>query len=159
MSPCPTPASAASRTSPRYVASSRFTIAELAACHANDEQRNRIKRIARSLEATIPLSEFRVADHRFHAAIATPCGSPSLAEFYDKVLETLFTRRTSFTRQTFDSLLSASDNESVARLVIRDHQGPSRHRRERQRRRFGRRHRAAEMPPNQVEALLVAQMT
>lgn len=129
-------------------------IAELAACRASDEQRETIKRIARSFKANMPLKEFRAADHRFHAAVAAACGNPSLAELYGKVLETLFKST------DFESLLSASENESVVRRVIRD---------------ATKAHRdiatnlcagdidgvrkAAEAHLNQVEAVMVAQMT
>lgn len=129
-------------------------IAELAACRADDEQRAGIRRIARSFKASMSLEEFRATDHAFHAAVAKACGNPSLAELYGKVLEALFKST------DFDSLLSASENESVVRRVIRD--ATKAHRdiasslcagdAEAARK-------AAEEHLNQVEALMVAQMT
>jgi GntR family transcriptional repressor for pyruvate dehydrogenase complex len=129
-------------------------MAELAACRARDGQRDEIRQISRSFKSTMSLEEFRQADHRFHAAVAAACGNPSLAELYGKVLEALFEST------DFDSLLSASANESVVRRVIRD---------------ASKAHRdiatslctgdveavrkAAEEHLNQVEALMVAQMT
>jgi GntR family transcriptional regulator, transcriptional repressor for pyruvate dehydrogenase complex len=129
-------------------------MAELAACRATDEQRAEVARIARTFKADMSLEQFRAADHRFHEAVAAACGNPSLAELYGKVLDTLF-------RSTdFDSLLSASQNESVVRRVIRD---------------ASKAHKeiasslvagdveairkAAEKHLEQVEALMVAQMT
>lgn len=129
-------------------------MAELAACRAEEHQRQEIRRVARSFKSTMSLEDFRRADHRFHAAVAGACGNPSLAELYSKVLEALFEST------DFDSLLSSSENESVVRRVIRD---------------ASRAHReiatslcagdveavrkAAEEHLNQVEALMVAQMT
>lgn len=129
-------------------------MAELATCRADDEQRAQIRKLARSFRVSMSLAEFREADHEFHAAIAGACGNPSLAELYGKVLEALFKST------DFESLLSASENQDVVRRVIRD---------------ATRAHRdiaaslcdgdvtgvreAAENHLNQVEALMVAQMT
>lgn len=129
-------------------------VAELAACRADAEQRAEIRRLGRLFRVSMTLAEFRDADHEFHAAIAGACGNPSLAELYGKVLEALF-------RSTdFESLLSATENQGVVRQVIRD---------------ATKAHReiatalcagdvsgvrkAAENHLNQVEALMVAQMT
>jgi len=89
-------------------------MAELAACRATDEQRKEIARIGKSFRTDMPLDDFRAADHRFHETIAAACGNPSLAELYGKVLDTLFKST------DFDSLLTASQNEVVVRRVIRD---------------------------------------
>src|SRR3546814_378457 len=129
-------------------------MAELAARRADPEQRAEIKRIARTFKVSMTLDEFRAADHDFHATVAKACGNPSLAELYGKVLDALFKST------DFDSLLSASENEAVVRRVIRD--ATKAHREiaaslcagdvEAVRK-------AAEGHLEQVEALMVAQMT
>ena len=129
-------------------------IAELAARRADDQQREQIREITSAFDASMPLEEFRAADHRFHAAVASACGNSSLAELYGKVLDTLFKST------DFDSLLSASENQTVVRRVISD--ATKAHRDiaaslcdgdvEAVRK-------AAEEHLNQVEALMVAQMT
>jgi GntR family transcriptional repressor for pyruvate dehydrogenase complex len=129
-------------------------IAELAALRADDEQRTEIRRAARAFRADMPLEGFRQADHRFHEVVARACGNPALAELYGKVLETLFHST------DFDSLLSASQNQAVVRRVIREsskaHRDIATHLAagdvEAVRK-------AAEKHLNQVEALMVAQMT
>lgn len=129
-------------------------MAELATLRADDEQRSQVRKLARAFRVSMSLAEFREADREFHSAIAGACGNPSLAELYGKVLEALFKST------DFDSLLSASENQSVVRRVIRD--ATKAHReiasslcagdvdavRE-----------AAKQHLNQVEALMVAQMT
>jgi GntR family transcriptional repressor for pyruvate dehydrogenase complex len=129
-------------------------MARLAALRASDEERKAILRQGRSFRATMALDEFRRRDHEFHETVARACGNPALAELYNKVLETLF-------RSTdFDSLLGASQNKAVVLRVIReaarahreisgciaagDEEGVAK---------------AAEAHLNQVEALMVAQMT
>jgi GntR family transcriptional repressor for pyruvate dehydrogenase complex len=129
-------------------------MAELAACRATEEHRRRIAGIAKSFKSSMSLDEFRAADHQFHESVAAACGNPSLAELYGKVLDTLFKST------DFDSLLTASQNESVVRRVIRD--ATKAHRDiasalvagdvEAVRK-------AAEKHLEQVEALMVAQMT
>jgi GntR family transcriptional repressor for pyruvate dehydrogenase complex len=129
-------------------------MAELAACRATDDQRADIARRARAFKADMPLDDFRAADHSFHEAIAAACGNPALAELYGKVLETLF-------RSTdFDSLLSASQNESVVRRVIRDaSRAPKDIATSIRAGDIDGVRKAAEKHLEQVEALMVAQMT
>lgn len=129
-------------------------MAELAACRATDEQRKEIARIGRSFKGDMPLEAFREADHRFHEAVAAACGNPSLAELYGKVLDTLFKST------DFDSLLTASQNESVVRRVIRD--ASKAHKEIAAALAAGdveAVRKAAEKHLEQVEALMVAQMT
>jgi len=86
--------------------------------------------------------------------VAAACGNPPLAELYGKVLDALFKST------DFDSLLSASENKTVVRRVIRD--ATKAHRDiasslctgdvEAVRK-------AAEQHLNQVEALMISQMT
>ena len=129
-------------------------MAELAACRAGDDDRKEIKRLGSSFTAGMALEDFRRLDHEFHAAVARACGNPALAELYSKVLDSLF-------RSTdFDSLLTASQNHAVVRQVIRD--AAAAHRDiatclvagdvEKVRK-------AVETHLNQVEALMIAQMT
>ncbi|HEX7097083.1 MAG TPA: FadR/GntR family transcriptional regulator [Acidimicrobiales bacterium] len=129
-------------------------MAELAACRATDAQRAEIARIAAMFSVDMDLDVFRKADRRFHEAVAEACGNPAFAELYGKVLDTLF-------RSTdFDSLLSASENRAVVRRVIRDavkaHTEIAQH--------IGAGdidavRKATERHLNQVEALMVSQMT
>lgn len=129
-------------------------MAELAACRATDEERGEIERIGKGFSSRMALENFRRLDYQFHKAVAQACGNPALAELYNKVLESLF-------RSTdFDSLLSASQNSKVVRQVIRD--SANAHREiaasivasniEGVRK-------ATETHLNQVEALMVAQMS
>lgn len=129
-------------------------MAELAALRATPEQRAEVREAAQCFKVRMELPAFRAADHRFHAVVANACGNPALAELYGKVLETLFHST------DFDSLLSASENEQIVRRVIREasssHQdiaaaieaGDTAAVRT-----------AVEEHLNQVEALMVAQMT
>lgn len=89
-------------------------MAELAARRATPEQRGTVAEAVVPFDPDIELGVSRDADHRFHAALAGACGNPALAELYEKVLETLFLS------SDFDSLLSASGNESPVRRVIRE---------------------------------------
>jgi GntR family transcriptional repressor for pyruvate dehydrogenase complex len=129
-------------------------MAELAACRASDEQRADILRRSRVFKIDMALDDFRAADRAFHETIADACGNPALAELYGKVLETLFKST------DFDSLLSASQNETVVRRVIRD--ATKAHREIANSIRDGDVdgvRKAAEKHLEQVEALMVAQMT
>ena len=62
----------------------------LAARNATDRQRAEIGRLSDEFESGIELGDFRKLDHAFHAAIATACGNPLLAELYGRVLRALF---------------------------------------------------------------------
>ncbi len=129
-------------------------IAELTARRADADMRAYIGELGRSFRVDMPLDEFRHRDRAFHEAIAQACGNPALAELYGKVLETLF-------RSTdFDSLLTASQNASVVRRVIREavqaHQEIAEGI---EKQNLTAVRRAAEAHLNQVEALMVAQMT
>ena len=88
-------------------------IARLAAGHATDEQRSEILALAKSFSADMTLPEFRRLDREFHSAVARACGNRTLAELYEKVLESLFASR------EFDELLSARSNRPAVREIIR----------------------------------------
>jgi GntR family transcriptional regulator, transcriptional repressor for pyruvate dehydrogenase complex len=88
-------------------------IARLAACHATDEQRSEIAELAGSFSTDMKLAEFRRLDREFHSAVARACGNQTLAELYEKVLESLFASR------EFDELLSARSNRRAVREIIR----------------------------------------
>jgi GntR family transcriptional regulator, transcriptional repressor for pyruvate dehydrogenase complex len=88
-------------------------IARLAACHATDEQRSDIVEVAGSFSADMKLEEFRRLDREFHSVVARACGNQTLAELYEKVLESLFASR------EFDELLSAGSNRRAVREIIR----------------------------------------
>lgn len=129
-------------------------MAELAALRATPEERAEIREAAQCFKVRMELPAFRAADHRFHAVVAKACGNPALAELYGKVLETLFHST------DFDSLLSASENERIVRRVIRE--ASSSHRAIAAAIEAGDTsavRTAVEEHLNQVEALMVAQMT
>lgn len=129
-------------------------MAQLAACRATDEERAAVGRLGRDFRTDMSLEEFRRRDREFHSAIATACHNPALAELYGKVLEALF-------RSTdFDSLLTASQNEKVVRRVIEDaaqaHTEIARQLTAGDVDAVGK---AVENHLNQVETLMIAQMT
>jgi GntR family transcriptional repressor for pyruvate dehydrogenase complex len=129
-------------------------MAELAACRASDEQRAEIVRLSKRFKTSMALDEFRRADREFHELIAAACGNPALAELYGKVLETLFKST------DFESLLSARQNETAVRRVIRE--ATKGHREIAAAMGAGDTdavRKAAEEHLAQVEALMVAQMT
>ncbi len=129
-------------------------IAELAACRATDDERELISRLGRQFDASMSLDDFRRCDREFHTAVATASHNPALAELYGKVLESLFKST------DFDSLLTASQNEKVVRQVIREateaHQEIARHLAVADVEAVGK---AVEDHLNQVETLMIAQMT
>lgn len=129
-------------------------MAQLAACRATDEERTAVGALGREFRTDMALEEFRRRDRQFHSAIAAACHNPALAELYGKVLEALF-------RSTdFDSLLTASQNEKVVRRVIEDAAGAhaeiARHLVAGDVDAVGK---AVESHLNQVETLMIAQMT
>ena len=129
-------------------------MAQLAACRATDEERRDVRRLGEGFRVDMELEEFRRRDREFHSTIATACHNPALAELYGKVLDALF-------RSTdFDSLLTASQNESVVRRVIEDateaHGEIARHLSAGDVEAAGK---AVENHLNQVETLMIAQMT
>jgi GntR family transcriptional regulator, transcriptional repressor for pyruvate dehydrogenase complex len=129
-------------------------IAELAARRATDEEREQISRLSQRFEAGMGLDDFRRCDREFHAAVAMACRNPALAELYAKVLDSLFKST------DFDSLLTASQNEKVVRQVIRDatdaHLKIARSLAVADVEAVGK---AVEEHLNQVETLMIAQMT
>lgn len=129
-------------------------VAELAARRAQPGARAEIAELGASFRTDMPLDEFRRRDREFHATIASACGNPALAELHSKVLDTLF-------RSTdFDSLLSASQNAAIVRQIIDEATDAHRLIGEGIRRgSVSQVRRAAETHLNQVEALMVAQMT
>ena len=129
-------------------------MAALTAQRARAKERSVIAELGVSFRADMPLEEFRARDREFHESIAHGCGNPALAELHGKVLETLF-------RSTdFESLLTASQNAAVVRRVIREASAAHRHIGEAiSRGSVTQVRRAAEAHLNQVEALMVAQMT
>ena len=85
---------------------------ELASCRATDAQREEIGRLAALFQPDLEIDEFRRLDKLFHAAIASACGNPMLAEVYQKVLLALFEST------EFSSLLYADANaKEVAEIV------------------------------------------
>ncbi len=88
-------------------------MAELAAHRATPEQRDIIAELGRSFRDDMPLEEFRQADRRFHATIASACGNPALAELHAKVMESLFKST------DFASLLNARQNATTVRKIIK----------------------------------------
>lgn len=88
-------------------------IARLAACHASEEQRDEISRLAARFDAAMSLEEFRALDRSFHSAVAAASGNATLAELHGKVMETLFRSG------EFDELLGAEDNRNVVKEIIR----------------------------------------
>ena len=129
-------------------------MAELAARRAADDSRAWIAEIGRTFQANMGLDEFRKRDRQFHEAIAAACGNPALAELHGKVLDSLF-------RSTdFDSLLTARQNAAIVRQLISEATDAHRDISEGIRKgRVSLVRRAAEAHLNQVEALMVAQMT
>jgi GntR family transcriptional repressor for pyruvate dehydrogenase complex len=129
-------------------------MAELVACRATAEERHHIRRLGQAFRSDMPLDEFRRADREFHTAIAKACGNPVLAELHGKVLESLFRSA------DFDSLLTATQNQAVVRRLIRDaaigHKQIAVHLARTDAEAVGK---AAEEHLNQVEALMIAQMT
>lgn len=129
-------------------------IAELAACRATDDEREQISRLGQQFDADMALEDFRRCDREFHAAVATASRNPALAELYSKVLESLFKST------DFDSLLTASQNEVVVRQVIREaaeaHKKIAEHLAVADVDAVGK---AVEDHLNQVETLMIAQMT
>jgi len=129
-------------------------IAELAARRATDDERTEISRLGQQFDAEMALDDFRRCDREFHAAVATASRNPALAELYGKVLESLFKST------DFDSLLTASQNEKVVRQVILEataaHREIARHLAVADVEAVGK---AVENHLNQVETLMIAQMT
>lgn len=67
------------------------------------------------------LPAFRDLDHRFHAAIASACGNPLLAELYGRVLRALFES------PAFASILYTSANRrEVDEIIARSAEGHDR---------------------------------
>jgi GntR family transcriptional regulator, transcriptional repressor for pyruvate dehydrogenase complex len=129
-------------------------MAQLAACRATDEERDAVGRLGGGFRVDMALEDFRQRDREFHSTIAAACHNPALAELYGKVLDALF-------RSTdFDSLLTASQNEKVVRRVIEDateaHGEIARHLCAADVEAVGK---AVENHLNQVETLMIAQMT
>lgn len=67
-----------------------IAMTDLAARNASDRQRTEIAELADDYEPGMELGHFRDLDHRFHAAVASACGNPLLAELYGRVLRALF---------------------------------------------------------------------
>jgi len=84
----------------------------LAARNATDRQRAEISDLAEEFESGIELGQFRNLDHMFHAAIATACGNPLLAEIYGRVLRALFES------PAFASLLYTQANRERVNEII-----------------------------------------
>jgi GntR family transcriptional repressor for pyruvate dehydrogenase complex len=89
-----------------------IAMTDLAARHATDRQRAEIGDLADEFNPGIELSEFRILDHRFHAAIASACGNPLLAELYGRVLRALFES------PAFASLLYTQTNRRHVNEII-----------------------------------------
>ena len=87
-------------------------IAELAAVRADDRERAELDRVAASFDDELSIDDFRPLDRTFHAAIATACGNPLLAELHGKVLAALFES------PSFDSLLRDVRNRTEVRRII-----------------------------------------
>jgi len=129
-------------------------MAELAARRAQPGARADIADLGAAFRKDMALDEFRRRDREFHATIASACGNPALAELHGKVLETLFKST------DFDSLLTASQNAAIVRRIIRE--ATDAHRQIGEGIRKGsvsQVRKAAEAHLNQVEVLMVAQMT
>jgi DNA-binding FadR family transcriptional regulator len=129
-------------------------MAELAARRAQPATRAAIAELGGTFRTDMPLDEFRRRDREFHATIAAACGNPALAELHAKVLDTLFKST------DFDSLLTASHNAAIVRQIIDE--ATEAHRLIGEGIRRGsvpQVRRAAEAHLNQVEVLMVAQMT
>jgi len=87
-------------------------IAEMAASRADEKQRAELARVAEAFNDDLTIEEFRPLDRTFHAAIASACGNPLLAELHGKVLAALFES------PSFDSLLRDVRNRSEVRRII-----------------------------------------
>ena len=87
-------------------------IAELAASRADDRERAELDRVAAAFNDDLAIDDFRPLDRTFHAAIATACGNPLLAELHSKVLAALFES------PSFDSLLRDVRNRTEVRRII-----------------------------------------
>ena len=89
-----------------------IAMTDLAAGRATDRQRAEISDLADEFEPGIELGQFRDLDHRFHAAIASACGNPLLAELYGRVLRALFES------PAFASLLYTENNRRQVNEII-----------------------------------------
>ena len=98
----------------------------LAALNATDPQRAQIDELAAEFSPGLDLRAFRDLDHRFHAAIASACGNPLLAELYGRVLRALFESPafasilyTSANRREVDEIItrSAESHDQIAAAV------------------------------------------
>jgi GntR family transcriptional repressor for pyruvate dehydrogenase complex len=87
-------------------------LAQLAAQRAEADQRAELHRLADRFHSELAIGEFRPLDRTFHAKIASACGNPLLAEVHGKVLDALFESL------SFDSLLTAEQNEAEVRRII-----------------------------------------
>jgi GntR family transcriptional repressor for pyruvate dehydrogenase complex len=87
-------------------------IAELAAARADDAERIELDRIAGRFNDALAIEDFRPLDRQFHAAIASACGNPLLAELHGKVLAALFES------PSFDSLLRDVRNRAEVKRII-----------------------------------------
>jgi GntR family transcriptional repressor for pyruvate dehydrogenase complex len=87
-------------------------IAELAAARAGEHDREELARLAERFGGPLAIDEFRPLDRAFHAAIATACGNPLLAEVHAKVLSALFES------PSFDSLLRDVRNRTEVKRII-----------------------------------------
>ena len=128
-------------------------MAELTARRADAADREGIAALGTAFSPTMALDEFRRRDREFHAAIASACGNPALAELHGKVLESLFKST------DFESLLTDRRNASIVRRIIREaavahHQIAEAIRKGS----VAQVRKAAEAHLDQVEVLMVAQM-
>jgi GntR family transcriptional repressor for pyruvate dehydrogenase complex len=89
-----------------------IAMTDLAARHASDRQRTEIGELADEFEPGMELGQFRELDHRFHAAIASACNNPLLAELYGRVLRALFES------PAFASLLYTQANRRQVNEII-----------------------------------------
>jgi len=87
-------------------------LAELAAERAGEPERAELDRIATRFDDTLAIEDFRPLDRAFHAAIASACGNPLLAELHGKVLAALSES------PSFDSLLRDVRNRTEVRRII-----------------------------------------
>ena len=86
----------------------------LAAEKATDRIRAEIACLSEGFGPEIELSQFRDQDHHFHAAIATACGNPLLAELYGRVLRALFES------PAFAALLYTQTNRTSVQEIIKN---------------------------------------
>ena len=89
-----------------------IAMTDLATRHASDCQRTKIGELADEFEPGMELGQFRDLDHRFHAAIASACNNPLLAELYGRVLRALFES------PAFASLLYTQANRRQVNEII-----------------------------------------